>query len=70
MGMKTLARWYAETEDDWIDELDQAIAERKYLEDACKAAGIDPNNVVMMNNNPAGGAQQSDTPVTGKGLGD
>ena len=71
MGMKTLARWYAETEDDWIDELDQAIAERKYLEDACKTAGIDPNNVVMMNQNPsAGGQQQSDTPVTGKGLGD
>ena len=70
MGMKTLARWYAETEDDWIDELDQCIAERKYLESACKLAGIDPNNVVMMNNNPAGAAQQSDAPVTGKGLGD
>jgi capsid protein len=56
-GAKSLAKWYDETDDDWQEQTDQCIVERKYLEDACKKYGIDPNNVRMMTPNGNGPAQ-------------
>jgi hypothetical protein len=50
-GMRSLAKWYDETDDYWEDEVDQCVFERSYLEKACKIAGIDPNNVRMMTPN-------------------
>jgi hypothetical protein len=56
MAMKSCAKWYEETDDDWQEEFKQCAAERKFLEEICKKLGIDPNNVRMMTPNGNGPA--------------
>ena len=62
MALRSLAKWYDETDDYWQDELLQCIKERAFLEQNCKALGVDPNNVRMMTPN---GNQVTSSPEAG-----
>lgn len=50
LGLSTLRDQYASKGQDWQVQLDQKIQERKYLEDKCADAGIDPATVQLLTN--------------------
>lgn len=67
-GMRTLSEICARDGNYWEEVQDQKIAEEKRLQDKCKAAGVDPNNVRLLtpNGNPTTqpGADNQQPPPT------
>lgn len=51
IGATTLSDLYGQNGEKWDQKIDQKIKERQYLEQACKAAGIDVNVVQMLTPN-------------------
>jgi hypothetical protein len=61
LGMGTLKRFYGKQGLWWVDEADQRIMERKYIERRCKEEGVDIRGVQLLTPNEVAGAEQKPT---------
>lgn len=65
LGMGTLKQWYGKQGRWWVDEIEQRLFERAYVERRCKELGIDPRGVQLLTPNEIA----TDEPPTREGTG-